>query len=178
MPISKPKYITRTKLNNLSLDEIKRGERPLTRELIKEIKNLRSPFEFKENPEITSDSDESDESYIDANEILVRKQQMEESIRNCIIFNSLTTTDNFKHVYSELKLEDIEDEIIGGYFNGICNNKYIELNNQYEIEKTERIQKQIRQIRQEEYETSFSLHLLIAIIFIFIGYFVYNYIIS
>lgn len=178
MPISKPKYITRTKLNNLSLDEIKRGERPLTRELMKEIKNLRSPFEFKENPEITSDSDDSDESYINDNEILVRKQQMEECMIKCITFYSLSTTNNFKHFYNELKLEDIDDEIIRGYFNGICNKKYEELNNQYEIEKTQRLQEQIKKYKEREYGTSFGCHSLIVIIFGFIVYLMFNHTIS
>lgn len=175
MPISKPKYITRTKLNNLSLDEIKRGERPLTRELMKEIRNLSSPFEFKENPEITSDSDVSDESYVDGDEILVRKQKMEECMIKCINFYSLSTTNNFKHLYNELKLEDIEDEIIRGYFNGICNKKYEELNKQYDIEKTERLQQQIKKYKDREYGSSFSCHSLIVIIFGFLVYLMFNH---
>lgn len=178
MPISKPTYITRNKLRKLSPDDIKRCDRPLTRELMKEIRNLSPPFEFKENPEITSDSEDSDESYIDGNEILVRKQKMEECMIKCITFYSLSTTNNFKHLYDELQLKDIENEIIRGYFNGICNKKYEELNKQYEIEKTERLQEQIKKYKESEYGTSFSCHSLIVIIFGFFVYLMFNHNVS
>lgn len=179
MPITKPTHITRDKLKNLSPNDIKRCKRPITRELMKEIRNLRSPIEFKENPEILSDdSDDSDDSYIDGNEILVRKQQMDECMIKCITFHSLSTPNNFKHLYNELKLEDIDDEIIRGYFNGICNKKYEELNKQYEIEKTERLQKQIRHFQRKEYESSFSSHIFITMIFGFLVYLMFNHTIS
>lgn len=178
MPISKPIRITRDKLKKISLDDIKRGERPLTRELMKEIRNLSSPFEFKENPEITSDSDVSDESYVDGDEILVRKQQMEECMIKCITFYSLSTTNNFKHLYNELKLQDIDDEIIREYFNGICNKKYEELNKQYDIEKTERLQEQIKKYKDRDYGSSFSCHSLIVIIFGFLVYLMFNHNVS
>lgn len=174
MPISKPIYNTRSKLRNLSINDIKRNERPLTRELMQEIRNLNCPFEFKENPDISSDTD-TDESYID---YLGQKQQIEECITRCIDFCNLLTTNNFKHIYDKLKLEDIENENIRGYFNGICNEKYEKLNKQYEIEKTERLQKQIRQIKEKEYGTSFGSHILITMIFIFLGYLMYNHTIS
>lgn len=150
----------------------------LTRHTMKKIRNLEIPFEFKENPEITSDSDNSDvsdESYVDGDEILVRKQQMEECMIKCITFYSLSTTNNFKHLYNELKLEDIEDEIIRGYFNGICNKKYEELNKQYNIEKTERLQEQIKKYKDREYGSSFGCHSLIVIIFGFLVYLMFNH---
>lgn len=163
--------ITRAIAKNLRPHDVNYEGR-LTRHTMKQIRNLEIPIEFKENPEITSDSDES---YVDGNEILIRKQQMEECMIKCISFYSLSTTNNFKHLYNELKLEDIDDEIIRGYFNGICNKKYEELNKQYEIEKTERLQQQIKQIKGLEYGTSFSSHLLITIIFGFLVYIMFNH---
>ena len=166
--------ITRAIAKNLRPHDVNYEGR-LTRHTMKKIRNLEIPIEFKENHEITSDSDDSDESYVDGDEILVRKQQMEECMIKCITFYSLSTTNNFKHLYNELKLQDIDDEIIRGYFNGICNKKYEELNKQYDIEKTERLQEQIKKYKDREYGSSFSCHSLIVIIFGFFVYLMFNH---
>jgi preprotein translocase subunit Sss1 len=164
--------ITRSIAKNLRPHDINYEGR-LTRHTMKQIRNLEVPIEFKRNPEISSDSDESDESYID---FLEKKQLMEKCIKKCITFSNLSITNNFKQLYNELTMEDIEDEIIREYFNEICNKKYEELNKQYEIEKTKRLQEQIRQIKDKEYGTSFSSHLLVTVFFGFIGYIIYNHI--
>lgn len=133
----------------------------LTRNIMKKIRNSEIPFEFNKNKdiEITSDSESSDSDYIDGIEILGNKQRTEECIQRCITFTHLNNTNNFKRFFSELKLEDIDNEIIRGYFNGLCNQKYEELNKQYEIEKTKRLQEQIKNFQRKEYATSFCSHI-------------------
>ena len=77
---------------------------------------------------------------------------------------------NFKRFFSELKLEDIDNEIIRGYFNRLCNQKYEELNKQYETEKTKRLQQQIRQFQRKDYATSFCTHFSFVLVTGFLSY--------
>lgn len=144
----------------------------LTRNIMNKIRKSEIPFEFNKNKDIgiTSDSESSDSDYIDGIEILGNKQRTEECIQRCITFTHLNNTNNFKRFFSELKLENIDNEIIRGYFNGLCNQKYEELNKQYEIEKTKRLQEQIKNFQRKEYATSFCSHISFLLVTGFLSY--------
>jgi hypothetical protein len=142
----------------------------LTRNIMKRIRNSEIPFQFNKDIEITSDSESDDSEYIDGMEVLERKQRTEECIQKCITFTNLNTTNNFKRLYDELNLDDIDNEIIRGHFYEICYKKYEELNKQYETEKTQRLQQQIRQFQRKDYETSFCTHISFVLIVGFVTY--------
>jgi hypothetical protein len=144
----------------------------LTRNIMNKIRKSEIPFEFNKDKdiEIISDSESDDSDYIDGIEILGNKQKTEECIQRCITFTHLNNTNNFKRFFSELKLEDIDNEIIRGYFNGLCNKKYEELNKQYEIEKTQRLQQQIKNFQRKEYATSFCSHISFLLVTGFLSY--------
>ena len=146
----------------------------LTRNIMKRIRNSEIPFQFNKDIEITSDSsDSSDSEYIDGMEVLERKQQTEECITRCITFTNLNNTNNFKRLYDELNLDDIDNEIIRGHFYEMCYKKYEELNKQYETEKTKRLQQQIRQFQRKDYATSFCTHVSFVLVTGFLSYLVF-----
>ena len=163
--------VTRSIAKKLRPNDVKYDGK-LTRNIMKRIRNSEIPFEFNNDKdiEITSDSESDDSDYIDGVEILGNKQRTEDCIQRCITFTHLNDTNNFKRFYSELKLEDIDNEIIRGYFNGLCNQKYEELNKQYEIEKTQRLQQQIKHFQRREYVTSFCSHISFFLVTGFLSY--------
>jgi hypothetical protein len=161
--------VTRSIAKKLRPNDVKYDGR-LTRNIMKRIRNSEIPFQFNKDKEITSDSESSDSEYIDGMEVLERKQRTEECITRCITFTNLNTTNNFKRLYDELNLDDIDNEIIRGHFYEICYKKYEELNKQYETEKTQRLQQQIRQFQRKDYETSFCTHISFVLIVGFVTY--------
>jgi len=163
--------VTRSIAKKLKPSDVKYPGR-LTRNIMEKIRNSEIPFEFNKdkNIEIISDSESDDSDYIDGIEILGNKQKTEDCIQRCITFTHLNDTNNFKRFFSELKLEDIDNEIIRGYFNRLCNQKYEELNKQYETEKTKRLQQQIRQFQRKDYATSFCTHFSFVLVTGFLSY--------
>jgi hypothetical protein len=155
--------VTRSIAKKLKPNDVNYDGR-LTRNIMKRIRNSEIPFQFNKDIEITSDSESDDSDYIDGMEVLERKQQTEECITRCITFTNLSNTNNFKRLYDELNLNDIDNEIIRGHFNEMCYKKYEELNKQYETEKTNRLQQQIRQFQRNEYGTSFCSQILFVLV--------------
>ncbi len=162
--------ITRSIAKKLKPNDVNYDGR-LTRNIMKRIRDSEIPFEF--NKEISSDSESSDSDYIDGMEVLERKKRTEECIQKCITFSNLSNTNNFKRLYNELNLDDIDNEIIRGHFYEICYKKYEELNKQYETEKTNRLQQQIRQFQRKEYITSFCTHISFFLVTGFLSYLVF-----
>jgi hypothetical protein len=161
--------VTRSIAKKLRPNDVKYDGR-LTRNIMKRIRNSEIPFQFNKDIEITSDSESSDSDYIDGMEVLERKQQTEKCIQKCITFTHLNDTNNFKRLYDELNLDDIDNEIIRGHFHEMCYKKYEELNKQYETEKTKRLQQQIRQFQRKDYATSFCTHFSFVLVTGFLSY--------
>lgn len=166
--------VTRSSAKKLRPNDVNYDGR-LTRNIMKRIRNSEISFQFNKDKdiEITSDSESDDSEYIDGMEVLERKQQTEECIQKCITFTNLSNTNNFKRLYDELNLDDIDNEIIRGHFHEMCYKKYEELNKQYETEKTKRLQQQIRQFQRKDYATSFCSHISFFLVTGFLSYLVF-----